>query len=399
MNNVFWALIVLFLVATFFRLDWIYYLVYVVGGVWVFSHWWIRRSLNHVSVQRNVARRAFAGETVTGTVVLQNQSWLPLPWLRLRERVATEIRDVSDYDVVLSLGSRARATHEYTLACRQRGYHALGPLQLSTGDLFGFASAAWSEMEPLRITVYPQLFTLPELGLPSRMPFGALASRQPLFVDPARVSGVRDYVSGDSLRAVHWKASARESTLQVKKFQPAIALNVALVLDLNRDAFPVRSVVGSSEWAISVAASLASYVTNERQPVGLLCNGFDPASDSFGTRLPTRNGQAHLMQILEYLARVQVRAFEGDLDLSLATWLPARLADLDWGTTLMVVTPHLDESTLWTLHQARRRGASVLVLICAPMRDLAAVQSRASALGVSVYATQWERDFQQMAEG
>jgi uncharacterized protein (DUF58 family) len=236
------------------------------------------------------------------------------------------------------------------------------------------------------------------MGLPSRMPFGALASRQPLFADPARISGVRDYASGDSLRSVHWKASAREQTLQVKKFQPAIALNVALVLDLKREAYPLRSAIGSSEWAISVAASLASYVTDERQPVGLLCNGFDPLSEAFGMRLPPHTGRGHLMQILEYLARVQMRDFTADADLSLATWLPTQLTHLDWGTTLILVTPLLDEATLWSLHQARRRGSSVIVLICAPMRDLAAVQSRAAALGVSVYATQWERDFQRVAE-
>ncbi|MCB9115846.1 MAG: hypothetical protein H6639_12935 [Caldilineaceae bacterium] len=49
MNNLFWALLVLFLIAALVRMDWVYYLVYLVGGVWVFSHWWIRRSLGHLT--------------------------------------------------------------------------------------------------------------------------------------------------------------------------------------------------------------------------------------------------------------------------------------------------------------------------------------------------------------
>ncbi len=38
MHNLVWSLLLRFLIATLLRLDWVYYLVYVVGGVWVFSH-------------------------------------------------------------------------------------------------------------------------------------------------------------------------------------------------------------------------------------------------------------------------------------------------------------------------------------------------------------------------
>ena len=66
------------------------------------------------------------------------------------------------------------------------------------------------------------------------MPPGAPASPQRLFEDPARLSGVRAYAPGDSQRRIHWKASAHTDELLVKKFAPAIGLNVVVVLDMNR---------------------------------------------------------------------------------------------------------------------------------------------------------------------
>lgn len=109
---------------------------------------------------------------------------------------------------------------------------------------------------------------LEKLGLPSRSPFGGLRTSQRLLEDPARMAGVRQYRSGDSLRSVHWKATAHTETLLVKKLDPSKAVPVTIVLDLNRNAYPSRSAIGSSEWAIVVAASVAAHMIERRSPWG-----------------------------------------------------------------------------------------------------------------------------------
>ncbi|MCB0085360.1 MAG: DUF58 domain-containing protein, partial [Caldilineaceae bacterium] len=274
------------------------------------------------------------------------------------------------------------------LYCKRRGYYQVGPLVLRTGDLFGFVNGSRQENTPMPLIVYPQVVSLLKLGLPSRSPFGTIASRQRLFEDPARVAGVRSYVNGDSQRAIHWKASAREDELLVKKFQPAIALNVVVVLDLNRNAYPYRGEFGYSEWAIVVAASIAKHMIDQRQAVGLLSNGQDAVTEQPMPPLTPRNGQGQLMSILSALARVVMHP----LDNTLAEWLPGQLTELEWGATIVLVAPKLDEATLWALHQAYRRGSNIIVLICAPQPDLDEMQSKSKRLGVQVYKTIWEKD-------
>jgi uncharacterized protein (DUF58 family) len=388
MHNLFWSLLILFLIATLFRLDWVYYLVYVVGGVWIFSHWWIRRSFRKLTVHRKMLHNAFVGEQLPIHLQITNRSWLPFPWLMVEERVPLDLKDTLEYRNVLAVGSRAVLDHSYTLYCKRRGYFPVGPLNLATGDLFGFASAQWMEDEPAHVTVYPQVVALHELGLPSRSPFGVLPARQRLFEDPNRMTGVREYMSGDSQRRIHWKASAHEDTLLVKKFQPAISLNVAIALDLNSRAYPISSAIGSSEWAIIVTASLASYVADQRQPVGLISNGLDAPTSEITMPIPPRQGQGHLITILSALARVEMH----DLDQTLAEWLPRQIADLEWGTTLIVVTPKLDADTLWVLHNAYRRGSKVIAMVCATQADIESVRAQAEKLNVLVHQTIWERD-------
>jgi uncharacterized protein (DUF58 family) len=394
MNNIFWALLAIFLVAALMRMDWAYYLVYVVGGVWVFSHWWVRRSLAHLRMTRQIAHYAFTNEHTSVRIELDNQSWLPLPWLQIQEAVPLELKEQDDYRTIVSLGGRTRLVHNYMLYCRRRGYYTVGPLSLRTSDLFGFVEARWEETGSAEFIVYPQIVPLERLGLPSRMPFGVLGARRQLIEDPARLSGVRTYAAGDSLRRIHWKATAHEDVLLVKKFQPSQDLPVSIVLDLDREAYPVRVLLGASEWAISVAASLAGHLSEQRQAVGLVANGSDPLAT--GDALPAitpHTGREHLMSVWRLLARIQIN--------SAAQPLPALItrhtASLPWGATLIVVTPRLDEATLWVLHNAYRRGANVLALICADQSDFRTLQARGKQLGVHLFHTVWERDLQAVA--
>ncbi len=79
MHNLFWSLLILFTIATLLRLDWVYYLVYVVGGVWIFSHWWIRRSFGKLSVERKMGRSAFAGDGCPYTCASPTAVGCPTP--------------------------------------------------------------------------------------------------------------------------------------------------------------------------------------------------------------------------------------------------------------------------------------------------------------------------------
>lgn len=393
MHSLFWALLILFIVGVVLRMDWIYYLAYVIGGVYVFSHLSVRRSLRNLSVRRTLLDKAFVGQQIEVRLELTNRSWLPAPWVVVEERVPLELRDISDYRVALGVSGRSATIHSYVLACKQRGYYPLGPLSLRTGDLFGFADAAWDEQEPPHITVYPRVVSLQELGLPSAIPFGVMATPQKLYEDPARLSGVRAYASGDSQRRIHWKASAHANELLVKKFQPSIALNMMVILDLQPDHYPGRYMVSASEWAIVVAGSMAAYAVGQRQPVGLLCNGQDAQHGAPMGMLTPRSGQAQLMTILSALARVRLNGAAGDL----ADWLPTPLARFEWGTVVVLVAPQLDEPTLWLLHQTRRRGSTVIALLCSDQMGFPGLRARAEKLGVSVYQTIWDKDLHALA--
>jgi uncharacterized protein (DUF58 family) len=242
------------------------------------------------------------------------------------------------------------------------------------------------------VTVFPQVVPLARLELPSRIPQGVQSTSHRLFEDPARLVGVRNYAPGDSRRRIHWKASAHANELLVKKYQPAIGLSSMVVLNMDRNAYTGRYTAAVSEWAVTIAASIASAVSEARQPVGLLCNAVDAASGGPPLTLPPRPGAAQLTSVLSTLARAQLRT-EGA---ALSDFLAVPLASLEWGTTVVVVTPHVSEELLWVLHQAYRRGATPMLILCAEQVDARLLAGRAQRLGIQFHQTLWDRDLQSL---
>lgn len=111
------------------------------------------------------------------------------------------------------------------------------------------------------------------------------------------------------------------------------------------------------EHAVSVAASLAHHLIQERHPVGLYVNGGIPGSTD-SIQIPPGCSQEQLARILEALAGVEPLP-NTDITLQLADVGPR----LPWGSSVVVVMGSLPETTLSALQALRRRGQNPVVLL------------------------------------
>ena len=397
MRDFSYLLIALLALALLLRLDFVFYIVYVVGGIWLLARWSTPRSLAALRVRRQFTDHAFLEERIAVSLELSNSSWFPIPWLRLTETLPLALAPSEQFNRVYTLRPRERVVIDYELYCTRRGYYPLGPLHLSVGDLFGFSDAAGREDAQQYLTVYPRIIPLVRLDLPSPLPHGTLSASRRLFEDPARLRGVRKYQDGDNLRRIHWKASAHADTLLVKQFSPSISLESMVLLNLNGRDYHRQRIYSASEWAIVVAASVATYLESMRQAVGLATNGSDPLSSTEtsapgGTThpaaIPPRPGRQHLMKALETLARVEV----ADHDESFVHWAQSSAVSLAWGTTVLVITPLADETVCQGFHRLTRAGMNVVLLVTEPCVNFGLVRERARRLGLRAYQMASEED-------
>ena len=104
---------------------------------------------------------------------------------------------------------------------------------MTSGDIFGFYRQTREENKQTDfVIVYPRIFDVNSMAIPSRYPLGEIRAVQRIFRDPTRVIGIRDYTPHDSPRHIHWKATAVHQKLQVKVFEPTTNPKLSLILDL-----------------------------------------------------------------------------------------------------------------------------------------------------------------------
>jgi len=393
-------LAVLLAVAFFTRVNFFFYLLYSLFGIYILGRLWASRSLAAVRVERHHEPRMFYGESLAVRVEVHNRGWLPVLWLRLSDTVPFDLMGGPAFRRVLSLRPGERQRHEYRLLGRRRGYYRLGPLVSQGGDLLGTAAYERHLRGDDWVIVYPRIVPLRELGFPSQSPFGVLASKQRLFEDPARIRGVRDYQPGDSLRRLDWKTSARVGQLQVRRYEPAIALETAIFLNLAAGEYPQAYRYTATELGIVASASLAVHLAEKRQAVALVTNGRDPlrsapppAGNGTTAALPLRKGREHLMHLLDLLARVEMVAdAEAEAAVPFLDLLNRKSLALPWGSTVVAITSQEGEGLLETLLGLRRRGLRILLVLTCPSRGFEATAERAGQIGVQTVQMWTEKD-------
>ncbi|MFN2153318.1 MAG: DUF58 domain-containing protein [Anaerolineales bacterium] len=374
-------------IAALMRDDFVLTSVYFFLGAIFLGLWWSRRSLSQVHKKREVIDHAFLGEKIKVRIQIHNQGWFPLPWLSVQDKLPVGLSTAPSFQRVISLAPHRKADFEYTVEARKRGYYPLGPLVLSTGDLLGVHKTVTTQEDVRYLTIYPKIVPLSSIEIPSFSPQGTLRHHQPIFEDPSRVFGKREYVAGDSLRRVDWKSTASTGRLQVKLFEPSIALETLICLNLNEDDYYYRRRIDSTELAIVIAASIANWIVEKQQTVGLLVNGRDPLkSDGEPQYLPPRKGKSHLMRVLEVMARIDTT--KGS---SLIEKIRRRRHFLAWGTTLIVITGGADDELLQELYQARRSGQNAILVLVGPVAYAADIKNRASRYGIQTVSILNER--------
>lgn len=350
-------------------------------ALWVFAAigWlWNSLSLWGLFYERDFSEiRAFQGETIELTLLVRNQKPLPLTWLNIHDTFPPELpiidsaqssktmitnpaTNLAEFHSFWMLGIFQRVARRYQIDCSVRGFHDFGPATLNTGDGFGFFSCTARLPTKQRLIVYPKLYSVAELQLPSKNPFGESRAQQSLFEDPLRTVGIREWQSWDSQRRVHWKATARHQQLLSRVYEPSEELQVLFFLNVATMQRHWHGYLPElQERTISVAGSLATMAAEERLAVGLIANGALPGGDQPIRQLPGRNPN-QLIRLLELLAAVTPFA-TAPIEALLLEEAPR----LPWGATLVVVTAIAHNELLATLLELADAGRRVVLFTLA----------------------------------
>ena len=183
--------------------------------------------LRGFSYERSFSRpAAYEGEPVELIEVIRNRSPFFLPWVRVETslpasfafstREEVEIRGMHFHVSVFTLMPFSQVTRRHHVTLTRRGHYTLEHASLTAGDLFGMNTLLKEIDAPAEIFVWPRLLADMRQQLPSFRSQGEVSVQRWIQPDPFLVNGIRGYRTGDPERDIHWAATARLGSLQVK---------------------------------------------------------------------------------------------------------------------------------------------------------------------------------------
>lgn len=181
--------------------------------------------------------------------------------------------DMQHEVTVRELPPGATTSHRYQLPTQRRGRRTVGPLILERRDPLGLVYSSVVAGDTATLWVHPRRHPVAplQIGWPRHHHEGP-SSPDPLS-GSTDLRQVREYVVGDELRHVHWKAMARTGTLMVREYADPAQPRFTALLD-NR--LPVLSPAAFEE-AVEVAASLvfAAITAGHRTRLVSTCGQLD----------------------------------------------------------------------------------------------------------------------------
>jgi hypothetical protein len=353
--------------------------------------------------------RVAVDQPSTSVVRVENVSRLPSGLLLVEDSVPWQIGRSQRF-VLEKIEPGGRRDVRYELRGLTRGRYTIGPVSVQLVDPFGLCRATRQFTTTDSLTIVPATVPLP--AIPLGGDWSGLGEARARAVASAGEDDVipREYRTGDELRRVHWKSTARSGELMVRREEQPWRTRATVFLDTRAIAHRGDGPSSSFEWAVSAAASISCHLArrgyavrvvdsdgNSLRPGHLAAEGISgpeaeaPLLDSFAI-VTTTEGAAP--GIADAAGRARVRdgllvAVLGDLDLrhaeSVAALRPGNASGL-----ALVIDPsgwafrsNTPEDGRAARTAALLSSAGWRVAVCGPQTDLAHAWRTLSSAGMT----------------
>lgn len=172
----------------------------------------------------------------------------------------------------------------YDLHATRRGVHWLGPLDLTIRDPFGIARRVAEVGETTRLIVTPECVDLPPLTAFAGATGGMLQATTTRLGQGTDNLIARPYQPGDSMRRIHWRATAHRDMLMVREEEQESTPEATVVLDRAKarwaaDAADRPGADASFEAAIDACVSAVNALVRDGYAVQVVDIDGTPLSD------------------------------------------------------------------------------------------------------------------------
>ena len=265
--------------------------------------WQDTRQIKPVNVVRHPLSRLSIGRDNPVTITVTGKSG---DRVHIRDGIPSNFQ-ISQSQLEVILLSESPQDLVYTVHPLVRGEYDWQDIQIRQIGRWGLSWRFWKVTAKETGRVYPDLLFLRSLSIKLALQsVGTMESRRRLGIG-TEFSELREYTTGDDLRLVDWKATARRSLPMVRVLEPEHEQTLIILLDRGRLMTAKIQGMTRFDFGLNAALGLALAGINRGDRVGI--GVFDR---KMHTWIPPERGQMQLSKFIERLTPIQPELLEPD---------------------------------------------------------------------------------------
>lgn len=260
--------------------------------------------------ERVVQKRLNLGDVNDIQIHITNKLTQPVSFI-LHEGFPVEMQERSKTFKGI-LKSQEKKTFTYSFIPKERGEYTFGNAFFMVSSIFNLISRKIIIESKETISVYPSILQMKkyELLVFQQQKTSAGIKKIRRLGNTSEFEQIRNYVQGDEMKSVNWKATSRRNELMVNQYQEEKSQHVFCIIDKSRNMQVQFDGLNMLDYSINSALVFANIALKKGDKTGLIT-----FSDKIGSQLPAERSGGHMRRILEELYKQKTHFLEPNYEL------------------------------------------------------------------------------------
>jgi uncharacterized protein (DUF58 family) len=271
---------------------------------------WLLNVLDHgISARRITPERLSNGDENPVQIELISHYAFPVS-LELVDELPEQFQR-REFLMHARLPARGEASLSYSLRPVKRGVYAFGKLNVFVRSPLGLVERRYRFDQGRNVPVYPAFLQMRRyqlMAINDRLSAVGI-KRVRRLGHSMEFEQVRDYVQGDDIRTINWKATARRGQMMVNGYTDERSQQVYCLIDKGRTMRMPFDGMSLLDHAINASVVLSNVALVKQDKAGILT-----FSEDIGQFLPAASRASQMGAILEVLHHQKTRFLESDYE-------------------------------------------------------------------------------------
>lgn len=214
-----------------------------------------------------------------------------------------------DFLKSLIISAKNKSTFSYEVRPVARGEYIFGNLNCYVSSTIGLVRRRYTFNKEQLVKVYPSFIQMKKydfLSIDNRLSHSGLRKIRRIG-HTMEFEQIKEYVIGDDVRTVNWKATGKHARLMVNQYQDEKMQPVYSIIDTSRVMKMPFNGLSLLDYAINSSLAFSNIALKKNDKVGML-----DFSNKQGSFLPAQAKKTYLNTILETLYNIDTKFLDAD---------------------------------------------------------------------------------------